>query len=331
MDIAKLALEEESIDSFIARPELGPLNFEDIRPDLLFLQSIVELIKTVDQDTTPKSIYDELQRVRTSYEALFNRVRVFSVAVDNPKAQRSEIINGVIDAVGQSLTRSILLLNAVTTLGGNSAFSKKIEESRRQLTLQQLETAEQVAHLKRRIPEIIAEAEQAAKAAQESAARTGVSVHEADFSAEVEALDRARLRWLIAAAVLALSAVGIATYLTDWAPRDAAPLWFAQRLATKVFIVGAVTAAAIWCGSIYRSLSHQRTVNQHRMNALRTFKTFVSAAETAEVRQAILLETTRTIFGAAPTGYLQSSESNVDAGSKMAEALSKAGKSSAGS
>jgi len=66
------------------------------------------------------------------------------------------------------------------------------------------------------------------------------------------------------------------------------------------------------------------------MNALRTFKTFIAAAETTEVRQAILLETTRTIFQPTATGFLPSgSDVNLEGSAKLLETATKVGKTGA--
>lgn len=68
------------------------------------------------------------------------------------------------------------------------------------------------------------------------------------------------------------------------------------------------------------------------MNALRTFKTFMMAAETPEVRQTILLETTHAIFGSTPTGFLPASkDKDTDGSPRLLDALTKLSKTGSGS
>lgn len=55
----------------------------------------------------------------------------------------------------------------------------------------------------------------------------------------------------------------------------------------------------------HASSKHNETVNLHRQNALRTFETFVKATEDQETKDAVLLEATRSIFAAQPTGFLR--------------------------
>jgi hypothetical protein len=61
------------------------------------------------------------------------------------------------------------------------------------------------------------------------------------------------------------------------------------------------------------------------MNALKTFQTFVTAADAPDVRHALLLESARCIFGAVPSGFLQASETNSDSG-KAFDGIAKLGK-----
>ena len=56
----------------------------------------------------------------------------------------------------------------------------------------------------------------------------------------------------------------------------------------------------------FRINKHLEVVNRHRATALRTFRTFVeNAGEKEDVRQAVLIETTKTIFAPVSTGYVE--------------------------
>jgi len=77
--------------------------------------------------------------------------------------------------------------------------------------------------------------------------------------------------------------------------------------------------ATVWCGRIYKALKHQITVNRHRANSLKTFQAFVKAASDDATRNAVLLETTRSIFTNSPSGYLEGSDSASDTNTKVLE------------
>jgi len=58
----------------------------------------------------------------------------------------------------------------------------------------------------------------------------------------------------------------------------------------------------------HRSQSHLAVVNNQKAEALKTFKTFIESAESSEIRDAVLLETTRSIFSPTVTGFLGPNE-----------------------
>ncbi|MFZ1547427.1 MAG: hypothetical protein WAT12_10065, partial [Candidatus Nitrotoga sp.] len=77
----------------------------------------------------------------------------------------------------------------------------------------------------------------------------------------------------------------------------------------------------IWCGRIYKALKHQSTVNKHRANALKTFQAFVKAASNDNTRDAVLIETTRSIFASSPSGYLDTTDTPSDPSTKVLEII----------
>jgi hypothetical protein len=104
-----------------------------------------------------------------------------------------------------------------------------------------------------RIAKIVQEAEASLKAVQQATANTGVGVHELHFADEVKQLATSRSRWLLAACALVLSALAAAGLLTRLWPPSPDVGTVVQLAITKVFIVGALAAAGLWCGSVYKA------------------------------------------------------------------------------
>ena len=77
---------------------------------------------------------------------------------------------------------------------------------------------------------------------------------------------------------------------------------------------------------MYKTNKHQESVNKHRANALKTFQAFVEATNDPTVRDAVLMETTRSIFAFTPSGYLSESDRGPDAGSRVVEVIKAASK-----
>ena len=71
---------------------------------------------------------------------------------------------------------------------------------------------------------------------------------------------------------------------------------------------------------MYKAAKHQAAVNRHRGNALKTFQAFVKATNDDSTRDAVLLETTRSIFALTNTGYLDTGgEGSSDGAVKVLE------------
>jgi hypothetical protein len=72
---------------------------------------------------------------------------------------------------------------------------------------------------------------------------------------------------------------------------------------TKLMIFSILYFGIIWAGKIYKSQQHNYIINCHRRNALNTFKTFVDGTENPEIKDAVLLEATKSIFSPLHSGF----------------------------
>ena len=92
-----------------------------------------------------------------------------------------------------------------------------------------------------------------------------------------------------------------------------------QKFGSKVAVLGILIAATVWCGRNYKSLMHLATINKHRALSLQTFQAFSHAASDEQAKDAVLMETTRTIFGNNPTGYIDQKSESCDSKSRIIE------------
>jgi hypothetical protein len=60
----------------------------------------------------------------------------------------------------------------------------------------------------------------------------------------------------------------------------------------------------MWCARSHKSHRHNYIVNQHRRNALQSFKAFAAASEDPQAQQALLAEAAKCVYSAQPSGYL---------------------------
>lgn len=66
------------------------------------------------------------------------------------------------------------------------------------------------------------------------------------------------------------------------------------------------------CSRNYRAQAHNYIINKNKQNALSTFETFVNASSNEEIRNAVLLQTTKAIFSNPQSGYLKEDGSSDD-------------------
>lgn len=82
------------------------------------------------------------------------------------------------------------------------------------------------------------------------------------------------------------------------------PMWIVTRLAiTRIALFSLLFFGLVTAARTYRSERHNYVVNRHRYNALMTFEVFVNTTEEQQVKNAVLLRTTESIFSPQQTGF----------------------------
>jgi hypothetical protein len=247
-----------------------------------------------------------------------DQIDKFAITIENPRAQAETISSQLRTEVDQFLRVSAPVLPLLAYFRGDvQAQLAKIEEA--------VGKADKLyddghANIQSKAKEI----DEALTAARNTAANAGAAVFTQDFLGEAKNVEKSAQGWLAAAAGFGAGAliVAVAAFVWFQPPHDATVAYTVQFTLTKLVVIGGLITAAIWCGSMYRALRHQAAINKHRGNALKTFQAFISSAgDRQDVRDAILLETTRSIFAVAPTGFLNATETNVDGGPKIADVL----------
>jgi hypothetical protein len=157
-------------------------------------------------------------------------------------------------------------------------------------------------------------------AAREASASAGVGVFTADFSAQATKLETAAKGWLQTTAGFGIATLLVAFFSAFFGlDANASNAHVLQYMTSKLVLLLVLLTATVWCGRLYKASMHQAAGNHHRANALKTFQAFIKAASDDQTRDAVLMETTRSIFAITPSGYLESSEPAVDTGTKVLE------------
>ncbi len=327
IDILKKACEDGQsipIERLVSRSDWGPIKFEGARPALETAFFLFSNFSTLPVDIVPDGEFAGIASVARSVANQLKAIDAFDIQrVENPKGQADSQVQTLKAEVEQFIRVSSPYLPLLAYRRGNiQAQLAKLEE-----TL--AKASELYDKGKTSIDDKARQIDDALNAARTAAAKAGAAVFTQDFLNEAEKIEDSATTWLTVAGGCGVGALVLALisfFLFQPAP-NATVTYVVQHTVTKLVVVGGLITAAIWCGSMYRALRHQAAINKHRGNALKTFQAFVEAAgDRQEIKDAVLLETTRSIFAVAPTGFLNATETNVDSGPKIADTLKAFGK-----
>lgn len=201
----------------------------------------------------------------------------------------------------------------------------EMHQSRNKMKNEAEEMAQEIEQIKddmqKRVDEVIASIESAA-------AETGVAKHESIFGTEANTYRLQSIGWLFATVAIGMGTIawGIWGYLVLPVPEVETTFTLIKSFSTKIVVLSILTFILVWSAKNYGSTRHNFIVNKHRQNALNTFKTFVDAAGTdADIKNAILLQATTSIFSAQNTGYMGKDDGGNNTSSQVVEVIRSAG------
>lgn len=303
-----------SIDSLIVNSNWGTIKFESARSDLDMIFALCNHIKVLPINLVPNSVADSFSASLTQADNTIDKVRSFNIENGNPIGVRDQIVAEIKQFAEHLLVTTQSWIPFLAYQKGDvqkniDALSQSVKDAATILE----NSKDEVNKRKEEIASIVT-------AAREASASAGVGVFTSDFDGRATVLNNTADQWLLATAILAsvtLIAALLSYFLT--AASDASNAQIFQHMASKLVVLIVLITATVWCGRIYKALKHQATVNNHRANALKTFQAFVKAASDDNMRDAVLLETTRSIFSLSPSGYLDTTDAASDSTTKVME------------
>lgn len=302
------------IDSLVTNVNWGSINFETARNDLKLMFGLCVHLKVLPLEVLPNPVADSFTSSLTQAGNVVTQIKNFSIENANPTGVRDQIVNQVRQYAEHLLVTTQSWIPFLAYQKGDiqkniESLSKAVKDAKEILESSKTEVSER----KNEISSIVT-------AAREASASAGVGVFTSDFDGQAKSLEIDAGRWLDRTMWLAVATVIFAA-LSFFIPidKDATGAQIAQYMTSKIVVLAVFITATLWCGRIYKALKHQVTINNHRANALKTFQAFVKAASTDNTRDAVLLETTRSIFAISPSGYLDTTDAPSDANTRILE------------
>ena len=307
IDDTKQKLEELSsisVPEIIRITELGTeLNFVDINTELANTIRISKLVQNIKHEDIP---YSAMKIFNANLKAVISKIEAiqgFSATGANPKQSRTASINNFRTAYDKYYTSSLPLL----------IFSQLVNEER-------VSVLNDVSNIKKQAAIELKTIENIAESARNAAHDTGVSVHSKLFQNESDEHDKAANKWLWGTIVILITIIVAAICSVPFGLGYNEPHQILQITITKIFILSALFYLLSLSSRNYKAHRHNGVLNKHRQNALNTFQTFSEASTDIQTKNAILLETTHTIFSNQHTGYLKS-DIDIDSSNKIIEVI----------
>ncbi len=301
---------EKPIEQLVSHPDWGRVNFEGAGEDLKTIFGIANQLKNLPVELLPDGEINPLIHCLQQVSEQVGSIRKFSIEQANPTGVRDGIVTNLRNHAEQLYTQSQARIPFLAVQRGDV---KRNEEA----LARAVTKADELNHSAvATANESKAELEKIIAAAREASASVGVAVFTGDFKKTADDLGISAGNWLKLTAIFAAITILTAGFFPVVFPITEAgfTLTAIQIFTSKVVVLGALFAATIWIGRMYKATKHQESVNRHRENGLKTFQAFVKAASDDQTRNAVLIETTRSIFSITNTGYLDGAESPHDGG-----------------
>ena len=299
----------------VTRDEWGSINFEDIGSDIDAIFEIAASLKVLPIRSLPQRPAKEIQQKLSLCSDAFGNLDIYKIEQSNHIQAKNKLISTV-----ESYSDS--LLEVASPWIPYLAYKQgDVAENIEKLTSTLSEAEVYSNKAKDRIKTKENEIDTIVTQAREASASAGAAVFTQDFLDRSEELEKQATRWLVGTAIL--GTITLIAALIGWAhvPQNvsAGAIWF--NVSAKITILIVLFTATLWCGKIYRILMHQTSENKHKALGLKTFQAFSHAASDDITKDAVLKETTRSIFSNSGSGYVDTRKSRGDGELNIVEVL----------
>jgi len=280
------------------------LNFASGVPAFRRLHGLYNDLSAGTLDNLPQPVLAQLQQLAQQALLLFQQVVSFDPSQGNPANARDSLIRQIQDTYDSHFT--VLEQHLAYSVRRDTDFTELERKARESVRA----TEKALSDQKEAIAKALAEMETALRSVRDAAAEAGVAQHTINFQNEAkEHKDDAR-KWLVATTLVAGVGILLVLALFVWPLHPETTFTNATTpqaiyaVASRLLVFSIFYFALLWAGRNFMAHRHNYIVNKHRQNALATFRAFVAAAgEDKDVKNAVLLQASSSIFTAQPSGY----------------------------
>ena len=297
------------MDRLVSRQEWGAINFETGRDDIERIFLLVNLLRTLPLRHLPNN---KLPGFTSSLKNICDALK----QIDNFKIEQQDP-SGVKESLVDKIRRLVdSFYDAVHIYAPYLAYQRgDVDRNIQTLTQVIKDTESYAVRASQEIKEKREEIDRIVSATREASAKAGVAHFTKDFLEEANDQNKSASTWLkrttkaaIATFIFAFLFIIYSLFFDIPADRQI------QIISSKVLLIIILISTTLWCGRMYKAAQHLYTINKHRANALTTFQAFIQATDDQQTRDAVLLETTRSIFTITASGYIEGGDGGVQDG-----------------
>lgn len=284
----------------------GNINFNNSKNNLERTFKMLSDLKLFElgilPDVTIQKIIDLLKNINSS----LNQIRSFNITSGTPQETCQNIVEQINEQANNFFNYTYSYISFLAFQNGDYQRNiKNIQNSYERMNNEIDDNKKSIIKKHEEIDKIVINI-------KETAGSVGVAHFSTNFNKESENYEKYAKNWLITTItcfiitfivfILFIYIVKIESITTI--------SQIIQYFTSKFIIIGILFSITIWCGKIYKITRHQSIINKHRSNALLTFQAFTNAANDISIRDAVLMETTKSIFTISPSGYLDTEINN---------------------
>ena len=275
------------------------INFSEAVP---YFQEMIDIVRQLADRDIKRLTSNQLNQIHsgcTNIQTLVSKVMNFDINQNTPGDVCNAIVLEIKNAY-DTIMEPLILPLAFTAVQATD-YAKIEREAKGYFSTMKEERDKLISFLAKAQEE----GGKALAAVQEQAAQAGVSTNAHIFQSDVQNHTRKAKQWffatIITSAITLISAIAFLIVGHYYQPATSAAA--VQYLVSKILILSTLSFGIFWSARNYKAEKHNETLNQHRANALMTFKAFYEGSDDPQIKAAILLHAAQAAFNARPTGY----------------------------
>jgi F0F1-type ATP synthase membrane subunit b/b' len=306
--------EQYKIEDLVSRNEWGSINFESARTNIEQVMGTFSHLANLPVENLTQAAAVQIESALSSVVGQLEAVSTFSIDSGDAAGTRDALVVSLNTQVENLLTVTAPWIPYLAYQKGD------IQKNINSLNSAVDEAVGLIDEAKTTISNKNEEVDGIVTQAREAAGKAGAAVFTKEFTEESKRNIKLAKPWLITAGIFGGLTIAVAGLMWFYTETPEAGTEF-QLLGSKFVVLGVLFTVTLWCGRMYKTLMNQGIINKQKAMGLQTFQAFSSAADDPAVKDAVLMETTKSIFSIQGTGLVEGDRSSTEGITRIIETV----------